>query len=191
MENNIELQEMREQLVSFKQQLANQQIINEQLMRRATAVKASKLKNKMNGVIGLGIFAVIFAPVSFFTLGFPMYFVLYTAAMIVFCTIMTSVYHRNINKTDFMNGDLKSFVVELKTLSRKYTQWYWFAIPLIIIFGILFYFSSLQIGVEQDMLNGLFIGAAVGGAVGMFVGIRINRSIVNLCNEIIKDIEEN
>ncbi len=191
MENYIELQEMREQLVSLKQQLAGQKIINDKLMRRATAKKASKLKSKKNATLALGVFAMLVSIPIFYSLGFPIYFLIYTAAMIVFCMTMTVVYHSRVENADFMNGDLKNAAMKFKELRRNYRQWYWIAIPLVTIFIVLLYYSALQMDLNQEILDSFMIGAGIGGVIGAIIGVLMNNKVINLCDEIIKDLEEN
>ncbi len=191
MENNIELQEMREQLASFKRQLAGQKIINDKLMRKATAEKVGRLKRKKNNILGLGLFAVIVCPAIFLSFGFPSYFVVYTVLMIIFSMVMTVVYHSKVDKADFMNGDLRTAAHELSELRRKYTQWYWIAVPLVTIFLALFYYSGLQLDVNQEVLKSFLVGGGVGAVVGGVIGVLMNRNLVKLCDEIITDLENN
>ncbi len=189
MENNIELQEMREQLASFKQQLAGQKIINDRLMRKVTAEKVGRLKRHKNITLVMGLFAIIACPTAFLSFGFPLYFVAYTVLMVIFSMVMTIVYHSKVDKSDFMNGNLRTVAHELRELRRKYTQWYWIAVPLITIFLALFYYSGLQLDVNQEVLNSFLTGGGIGAAIGAIIGIRMNRNLVRLCDEIIRDIE--
>ncbi len=191
MENYIELQEMREQLTSLKQQLAGQKIINDKLMRRVTAEKASKLKSKKNTVLGLGVFAILVSVPIFYRFGFPMYFLIYTVAMILFSMTMTIVYHRRVENTDFINGNLKNAAMKFKELRRNYRQWYGIAIPMIAIFIGLLYYSAFQMDLNQEILNSFMVGAGIGGAIGAIIGVLMNNKVINLCDEIIKDLEEN
>ncbi len=189
MENNIELQEMREQLAAFKQQLAGQKIINDRLMRKATAEKASKLKSKKNAVLIFGVFAIFVCVPNFYYFGFPMYFLIYTAAMIAFSMTMTVVYHRKVERADFMNGNLRDAAMEFKKLRRNYTQWYWIAVPMIIIFLVLMYQSLVQMDMDVEIMRSFMIGAGIGGVIGGIIGVLMNNKVIRLCDEIIRDLE--
>ncbi len=191
MENNIELQEMREQLASFKQQLAGQKLINDKLMRKATAEKASNLKSRKNVILALGVLAILICIPIFHSFSFPIYFLAYTAAMIAFSMTMTIVYHRKVENTDFINGDLRSAALEFKALRRNYTQWYWIAVPMLIIFVALLYHSLLQMDIDIIIMKSFMIGAGIGGTIGAVIGILMNNKTIRLCDEIIKDLEEN
>ncbi len=191
MENNIELQEMREQLDSFKQQLAGQKIINDKLMRKAMSEKASRLKREKNRTLGFGVFAVIVSLSIFYSLGFPTYFLIYTVAMIVFSMTMAVVYHSKVERADFMNGDLKSAALEFKELRKNYRQWYWIAVPMIVLFLALLYYSALQMELDQEILKSFMIGAGIGGIIGAFLGVLANNRVIRICDEIIEDMENN
>ncbi len=182
---------MREQLASFKQQLAGQKIINDKLMRKATAEKASKLKSRKNVILALGVLAILICIPTFHSFGFPIYFLAYTAAMIAFSMTMTIVYHRKVENTDFINGDLRSAALEFKALRRNYTQWYWIAVPMLIIFVALLYHSLLQMDIDIIIMKSFMIGAGIGGTIGAVIGILMNNKTIRLCDEIIKDLEEN
>ncbi len=190
MENNIELQEMREQLASFKQQLAGQKIINDKLMRKAMSEKASKLKREKNRTLIMGVFAILMSVSIFSAYGFPLYFLIYTAAMILFSMTMTVVYHSKVDRADIMNGNLKNAAMEFKELKRKYRQWYWIAVPLIFLFMALFYYSSLQLDIEQEILRGFIIGGVIGAVIGAAVGVLLNNKVIRICDEIIRDLED-
>ncbi len=190
MENNIELQEMREQLVSFKQQLAGQKIINDRLMRKATAEKVSRLRRKKNWTIVFGVIAILSLQI-FYSYDFPVYFIAYATAMIVFSVVMTIIYHSNVDKADFLNGDLRNAAIELKKLRTRYIQWYWIAVPMVVIFLALFFYSCMHSSIPHEFVKSFMTGGIVGGIVGAIIGILSNRNVVRLCNEIIRDLESN
>ncbi len=191
MENNIELQEMREQLASFKQQLAGQKIINDRLMRKAMAEKASRLKRERTTTLVFGIVAIFVSVPIFYMLGFPNYFLAYSAAMVIFSMAMTVIYHSKVDKADFMNGDLKSAAIEVKKLRNRYSQWLWIAAPLILGFIALFYHSSLHLDANREFIRNMMTGGIIGGVIGAIIGICMNRKTVRLCDELIADLDGN
>ncbi len=182
---------MREQLASFKQQLAGQKIINEKLMRKATAEKASKLTRMKNSFLGLGVFGIVFSVPMFYFNGFPLYFTLYTLAVLIICMAATAIFHNEVDKADFMNGDLRNVVMQLKALRKKYRQWYWVGVPLIIIFIVLFYDSLIKMDMNPEIIRATMIGGGIGMVIGGFIGIKMNNKVINLCDDIIRDIESN
>ncbi len=189
MENNTELLEMREQLAIFKQQLASQEIINNKLMRKAMAEKASRLSQMKISFLAIGVFGLVFSVPMFYSYGFPIYFVLYTLTIFIVSMIATIIFHRKVDKADFMNGDLKTVVTEIKTLRKNYKRWYWVGIPLVIIFIILFYDSLIKMDKNLEIIRATMIGGGVGVLIGGFLGIKMNNKINKLCDEIIRDIE--
>ncbi len=189
MENNIELQEMREQLASFKQQLAGQKIINDRLMRKATAEKASRLKKHKNTHLVIGILGILISIPIFYNVGFPIPFLAYTLVMIIFSMVMTHIYHRNVEKADFMGGNLKDVITELVTLKKRYQQWYWIGGPLVAGYMTLFYYYAPQVDFSPEAIRSFIIGGTVGAVIGAIIGIRMNNKVIRLCDEIIRDIE--
>ncbi len=182
---------MREQLASFKQQLAGQKIINDRLMRKATAEKASGITRLRNSYLIICAFGLLFAVPMFYFHDFPLYFILYTLFIFIFDGCMTYSYHMKVGKADFMNGDLKNVVTELKRLRTKYLQWYWIGVPEIIVFLILFYYSLIHLDVNPEFIKTCLIGSSIGIIIGGFIGISMNNKIIRLCDEIISDLESN
>ncbi len=189
MENNIELQEMREQLASFKQQLAGQKIINDKLMRKAMAEKVGRITRLRNSYLIICIAGLLFAVPMFYFRGFPLYFILYVLFLFIFDGLMTYSYHVKVNKSDLMNGDMKNVVTELKTLRKKYQQWYWIGVPEIIIFLVLFYYSLIHLDVAIEFIRASLIGSSIGIVIGGIIGISMNNKVIGLCDEIISDLE--
>ncbi len=182
---------MREQLALFKQQLAGQKIINDKMMRKTMAEKASRLKRERTMTLVLGVVAIFVSVPIFYQLGFPDYFLAYTVAMIVFSMAMTIVYHSRLDKADFMNGDLKSAAIEVKRLRNRYNQWFWIAAPVILGFIALFYYSLLHLDASLEFIRSMMAGGIIGCVIGAVIGILMNRKTVRLCDEIIKDLEDN
>ncbi len=181
---------MREQLASFKQQLAGQKIINDRLMRKATAEKASKIKGQKRLMIAIDIIGILLL-VRIYFLGFPLYFILYALFMSLFSLAITLSYHKKVDKVDFMNGNLKNVVTELKILRNKYQQWYRIGVPLVIVFIVIFYYTLLHLNLSPEFVRSVMIGGGIGIVIGGFIGVSMNNKVIHLCDDIIRDIESN
>ena len=196
MENNTllshELEQMRTQIGMLKQKLEQQAIVNDTHIRNSMKSKISDLNRTILGTIFAGIFAVIFAPVTFYVQGCSLIFVIATAIMLAVCLGLTIV--QKINLGSMMELSQDNLVETARKLSKvrtHYKEWYRIAIPMILAWvGWMIYEMVNTIGIESPTAIGFYCGAGVGLLIGGIIGFRINRKVVRQANEILAQIEE-
>ena len=196
MENNTllshELEQMRSQIGMLKQKLEQQAIVNDTHIRNSMKSKISDLNRTILGTIFAGIFAVIFAPVTFYVQGCSLIFVIATAIMLAVCLGLTIV--QKINLGSMMELSQDNLVETARKLSKvrtHYKEWYRIAIPMILVWvGWMIYEMVNTIGIESPTAIGFYCGAGVGLLIGGIIGFRINRKVVRQANEILAQIEE-
>ena len=196
MENNTllshELEQMRTQIGMLKQKLEQQAIVNDTHIRNSMKSKISDLNRTILGTIFAGIFAVIFAPVTFYIQGCSLIFVIATAIMLAVCLGLTIV--QKINLGSMMELSQDNLVETARKLSKvrtHYKEWYRIAIPMILVWvGWMIYEMVNTIGIESPTAIGFYCGAGVGLLIGGIIGSRINRKVVRQANEILAQIEE-
>ena len=196
MENNTllshELEQMRTQIGMLKQKLEQQAIVNDTHIRNSMKSKISDLNRTILGTIFAGIFAVIFAPMSFYVQGCSLIFVIATAIMLAVCLGLTIV--QKINLGSMMELSQDNLVETARKLSKvrtHYKEWYRIAIPMILVWvGWMIYEMVNTIGIESPTAIGFYCGAGVGLLIGGIIGSRINRKVVRQANEILAQIEE-
>lgn len=196
MENNTllshELEQMRTQIGMLKQKLEQQAIVNDTHIRNSMKSKISDLNRTILGTIFAGIFAVIFAPVTFYVQGCSLRFVIATAIMLAVCLGLTIV--QKINLGSMMELSQDNLVETARKLSKvrtHYKEWYRIAIPMILVWvGWMIYEMVNTIGIESPTAIGFYFGAGVGLLIGGIIGFRINRKVVRQANEILAQIEE-
>ena len=196
MENNTilsnELEQMRSQIGLLKQKLEQQAIVNDRHIRNSMKSKISDLNRTVRGTIFVGIFAVIFAPVTFYIQGCSLVFVIATAVMLAVCLGLTIVQKINLGKmTDLSQSNLVETAEKLSKTRTHYKEWYKIAIPMLLVWvGWMAYEMVKAIGFESPTAIGFFCGAGVGIIIGGIIGMRINRQVVRKANEILSQIEE-
>ena len=196
MENNTllshELEQMRTQIGMLKQKLEQQAIVNDTHIRNSMKSKISDLNRTILGTIFAGIFAVIFAPVTFYVQGCSLIFVIATAIMLAVCLGLTIV--QKINLGSMMELSQDNLVETARKLSKvrtHYKEWYRIAIPMILVWvGWMTYEMVNTIGIESPTAIGFYCGAGVGLLIGGIIGSRINKKVVRQANEILAQIEE-
>ena len=196
MENNTllshELEQMRTQIGMLKQKLEQQAIVNDTHIRNSMKSNISDLNRTILGTIFAGIFAVIFAPVTFYVQGCSLIFVIATAIMLAVCLGLTIVQKINLGSMmDLSQDNLIETAEKLSKVRTHYKEWYKIAIPMILVWGGWMIYEMVNtIGIESPTAIGFYCGAGVGLLIGGIIGSRINRKVVRQANEILAQIEE-
>ena len=196
MENNTllshELEQMRSQIGMLKQKLEQQTIVNDRHIRNSMKSKISDLNRTVRGTIFAGIFAVVFAPMTFYINGCSLAFIIATAVMLAVCLGLTIVQKINLGRMmDLSQGNLVETAEKLSKVRTHYKEWYKIAIPMIIVWvGWMIYEMVNVLGVDSPTAIGFYCGAGVGLLIGGIIGARINRKVVQQANEILVQIEE-
>ena len=196
MENNTllshELEQMRSQIGMLKEILEQQTIVNEMHIRNSMKSKISDLNRTVLGTIFVGIFAVIFAPMTFYIQGCSLLFVIGTAVMLAVCLGLTIAQKINLSRmTDLSQSNLVETAEKLNKTRTHYKEWYRIAIPMILVWvGWMIYEMVNTIGIESPTAIGFYCGAGVGLIIGGIIGSRINRKVVRQATEILAQIEE-
>ena len=196
MENNTllshELEQMRSQIGMLKQKLEQQTIVNDRHIRNSMKSKISDLNRTVLGTIFAGIFAVVFAPMTFYINGCSLAFIIATAVMLAVCLGLTIVQKINLGRMmDLSQGNLVETAEKLSKVRTHYKEWYKIAIPMIIVWGGWMIYEMVNVlGVDSPTAIGFYCGAGVGLLIGGIIGARINRKVVQQANEILVQIEE-
>lgn len=189
MEENANLEEMREQLSILKQKLNNEQIINERLLRESCRSKASTFRHSIILTVVSAVFVIIMVFVSFRPLlGFSWPFCIATIVMMIFCVFMTYWDHRNVGEDSF-NGDLLTAAQNVRDLRRRYQKWLYVAIPMIIVWYSWMVWEMWGICPDRITFYIMVISTFIGGVVGGIIGNVMRRKVIRVCNDIISQIE--
>ena len=185
-----ELQEMRVQLAALKEKLNKQEVVNDRLIRDVLSQKM-KVINKNGWISGLcGLFVITFGNFVFYQMGLSTWFLIGTAAMMIFCVATTWISHSWINSNEIANGDLLQVAKQAQRLQRVYKNWKYIALPMILVWATwlgLEYAAEVK---DTAMVIGMMSGGVIGGLVGGIIGFRQNKKVINELDEMIRHIEE-
>ncbi len=189
MENHIEMEEMRSQLAALKQKIADQEIVNDKILRKAVAAKMTGIHRHRNRVLVIGVIALALNVPYMCFMEFSWYLSAYTVFMILFSMYMTYSYHEAVEKSNVYSGNLLEAVKELKELKRKYNQSYWYSIPMVLIY-LAWFLHEISLKFDAEFMKYAIFGILAGGVIGAVWGVRMNMKLVKMCEEIIAEIEE-
>lgn len=183
-----ELEEMRVQLTQLKEQLNNQEIVSDKLLRSVTWQKVNRL-NRNVWQEGLAVlFVITFGNYSFYKLGTSWWFMGATTLMMITCFLATFIPHNWIKKADVFSGDLLTVAGQVRKLRKFYKDWVKYGTCMIIPWAIWLAFEIYKASDDSIIAFSTIIGMLIGGTVGGFIGYARNKKFVSEMDDIINQI---
>lgn len=195
--NNNELEIMRTQLNALKSQLAQQEIVTENLIIDAMKKKMTWIKKYVIFQICLiPVLAIIWAAII------PMCGISwwnYAFLLIMCCIDVYADYRINVSSIsddDYLRGNLVSTVKKLLKMKRYRALQMAICIPLIIVWllwaGIEAYNALPEVANEfqEAFINGGLIGGVIGGICGLIFAFSIYRKMQRTNDEVIAQIND-
>ena len=182
------LLEMQQQLQQLKDKLDSQKIVNERVLRKSCSMTANRLRFKSNLPILFGVAAILMSP-SLYTLGVSIPFLIFNAALMLFCIAATVLTNRHIPSVD---SDMVTAAEELSKYKKIHAEWIKFNIPMIIVWvGYLCWdlFRNGS-GIDPMLRYGFLAGVVAGVILGGLLGFKIRRDQLNAADDLLDQLEE-
>ncbi len=193
--NDLQLEQMRQQMTELKQQLDKQQIVNEQLLRQSMTSKMSWIKRYIWLEMALiPILLLILAPIHAM-LGLSWWLYGFLAVMLV-VDVAADWRINHVDRNQLLTGNLVEASRRL-TLMKKQRAWSFALGILVVIIWIVWFLYELQCasGMQSsDFLNGFamggFFGGIIGGVIGLVVAIIIFYKMQRTNDEVLAQIDQ-
>ena len=190
MQNDFELENMRQQLTTLKNKLNQQEIVNERLMRRSMRNEVNTITRNYNIIMILGIFMVPYFYWVFVKLaGFSMAFWIGSNIFMLICVGATFYNSRKISDPDMMSNSLLEARQKVASAKKFDADWQKFGIPAVILWFGWFMYECYQIQ-GGDIDNPFFWGGCVGGIIGAIAGYKYHFKTQRQYQDIIDQIED-
>lgn len=184
-------EEMRSQISILKEKLESENIINDRLIRKVMKFNFNRINRQAWTSIICSLFVILAAIFSFGKLGFSNYFRTFTVILMLICDYFTWKMHRNINRETMMKN-LKQVTVIIRKLKKDYLGWMKYGIVIVLFWGSWLCTECIVNAPAEDKTIGIIMsaGALAGLAIGAFVGLKMHRSVIRSCDEILGQIRE-
>lgn len=182
-----EFEEMRSQLELLKNKIAQEEIVNDKLLRETMKFRLSSI-NKQVWIDVIGAVFGIFLYLGLFSF-LPIWLLAFVVILLVADATATVLVHRPVREKLIMNDDLKTVANKMRRLKKAYITILCVELPILIVFVALFlkevvhYFGNLP-------SKGIICGGIVGGLIGLAIGLMMFRRVLKNSDAIIKQIEE-
>ena len=190
MNENFELENMRQQMNTLKKKLEQQEIVNDGLMRRSMKNTAGKINRRYTIAMIAGLFMIPYSYWVFIKLsGFSVAFWLFTCIFMLVCVGATYYNSRNLSDANMMTNNLVDVRRRMARAKKFDANWLYIGVPGILIFIGWFMYDVYQRN-NGELNDGLFWGGVVGGIIGAIFGFMIHFKTQRQYQDIIDQIED-
>ena len=190
MNENFNLEEMRQQMTTLKNKLNQQEIVNDRLIRRSMRNEVSNINRRYNIIMAIGILMVPYGYWCFVKLvGLSIFFWIATSIFMLICAGATFYNSRKISDPGLMSHSLVEARKKVISAKKFESNWLLFGIPTVILWMGWFFYEIYQIQ-GGDFYNGFFLGGCIGGIIGAIIGIKIHLKTQRQYQDVIDQIED-
>ena len=190
MNENFNLEEMRQQMTTLKNKLNQQEIVNDRLIRRSMRNEVSNINRRYNIIMAIGILMVPYGYWCFVKLvGLSIFFWIATSIFMLICAGATFYNSRKISDPGLMSHSLVEARKKVASAKKFESNWLLFGIPAVILWMGWFFYETYQIQ-GGDFYNGFFWGGCVGGIIGAIIGIKLHFKTQRQYQDVIDQIED-
>ncbi|MBQ9668955.1 MAG: hypothetical protein IJV45_09495 [Prevotella sp.] len=190
MNNDFELENMRQQMEMLKKKLEQQEIVNDRIMRKSMKRNVSSINRRNLSVCILALFMIPYCYWAFIVLAhFSLAFWIATALFFLVCIGYTYYNTKDLIRPGLMEEDLVEVRRKVARAKKLDSQWLLIGIPLVVLWICWFAYEAYRVN-GADGLMGFGFAALIGGTVGAIIGFRIHFKTQRQYQEIIDQIED-
>ena len=190
MNNDFELENMRQQMTTLKKKLDQQEIVNDHFLRRSMKKEVNNINRRYNIIMALSVLMVPYGYWCFVVLiHLSISFWIVTSIFMLICGAATFYNSRKISDPNLMNHNLVEARKKVASAKKFEANWLLFGIPAVILWFGWFVYEIYQIQ-GGDFNNGFFWGGCIGGIIGAFFGIKMHFKTQRQYQDIIDQIED-
>ena len=190
MNNDFDLENMRQQMTKLKNKLNQQEIVNDRLIRSSMKNEVGTITRRYYIIMALGLFMIPYGYWCFVKLcGLSLFFWIVTSIFMLVCVGATYYTLRKINDPNMMNRNLVEARKKVASAKKFEADWLFFGIPAVVVWLGWFLYEVYQLH-GGALTNGIFWGGCIGGIIGAICGLSLNFKTQRQYQDIIDQIED-
>ena len=190
MNENFELENLRQQMNTLKKKLDQQEIVNDRLIRQSMKNTACNISRRYYFIMALCLLMIPYSYWAFVRLnGFSISFWIFTCITMLVCFGGTFYNSRKLSDSNMMTNNLVDVRRRMASAKKFDANWLLIGIPMAIAFLGWFMYESYQLH-PGAFINVLFWAGCVGGILGAIWGFSLHFKTQRQYQEIIDQIED-
>ena len=190
MQNDMELESMRQQLGTLKKKLNEQEILNDHVMRRSMRKEVNTITRRYYILIAIGLLMVPYGYWCFVKLGgLSLFFWIITSIFMLICAGATYFTCHKINDPNLMDRNLVEARKKVASAKKFQADWLFVGVPAVALWFAWFLYEAYQVH-GGALSSGFFWGGCIGGIIGAICGISLNFKTQRQYQDIIDQIED-
>jgi len=189
MNENFDLENMREQMNTLKKKLEQQEIVNDRMIRLSMKKTAGNIKRRYYAIMALTLLMIPYTYVVFvLSQGLSVGFWIGTSIFMLVCGGATYYNCQNVTNANMMSSNLVAVGQKIARAKKFDVNWLYFGIPAVIAWlaWLTWEFYQKDEELARYMIYATICGAVVGAVIGCSLHFKTQRQY----QEIIDQIEE-
>ena len=189
MNENFELEDMRQQMNTLKKKLDQQQIVNDHIIRQSMKKTANSIKTRYYAIMALSLLMIPYTYVILIErLGISFAFWIATAVFMLVCCGATYYNSLNVNIPNAMGKNLIEVGNRMARAKKFDANWLFFGIPAVIVWLAWLTWEMYQ--QDSETAHYMLYGTISGAIVGSILGFSMHHKTQGQYQEIIDAIED-
>lgn len=191
----MDFEEMRNQFAILKNELKQQEIVSDRLLRTTMKSKTSAISTTKRFLFICVAICLVLYPMTYFTEAWSLAFSAATCIMVLFCAAATWYIHKPVEELNFMRDDFSTVARVMAKFKKQYDGWLHYVTPALLIpwLGWAFYemvWKKAPEDADPKLLTLMTLPLIIGVCLGGLIGYRFHRKAVNAAQDILDEISE-
>ena len=189
MNENFELENMREQMNTLKKKLDQQEIVNDRIIRKSMRNTANNIKRRYYAIMALTLLMIPYTYVVFIlNQGLSMAFWIGTSILMLLCAGATYYNSLNVSSSNMMNRNLIEVGQNMARAKKFDANWLFFGIPAAIAWLVWLSWELYQL--DSEAARYMIYGTICGAVLGTILGFKMHFNTQHQYQKIIDQIED-
>jgi len=189
MNENFELENMREQMNTLKKKLDQQEIVNDRIIRKSMRNTANNIKRRYYAIIALTLLMIPYTYMVFIlNQGLSMAFWIATSILMLLCAGATYYNSLNVSNSNMMSNNLVEVGQNMARAKKFDANWLFFGIPAAIAWLVWLSWELYQL--DSEAARYMIYGTICGAVLGTILGFKMHFNTQHQYQEIIDQIED-
>ena len=189
MNENFELENMREQMNTLKKKLDQQEIVNDRIIRKSMRNTANNIKRRYYAIMALTLLMIPYTYVVFIlNQGLSMAFWIGTSILMLLCAGATYYNSLNVSNSNMMSNNLVAVGQKMARAQKFDANWLFFGIPAAIAWLVWLSWELYQL--DSEAARYMIYGTICGAVLGTILGFKMHFNTQHQYQEIIDQIED-